>query len=310
MNILISGGFGFIGSYLAGVLLRGGHQVGILARNVPPYFKALADRTEVFLSDITENISIKSSRHYDLFIHLAAANDIDSADTLAALKGTTLGTKNCLDFCRTINISQFVYYSTFQVYGEESLFVDENSPIRCRNDYAISHFFAEEYVRMYQRMGGPDYLILRPTNVYGSFLDTRIDRWSLVPSCFCREAFEQRTITLRSSGNQYRDFISLEDLTTITSMLCMDFGSFRNQVINVARGASLSIIEVAKITLQVYEEIFDGTCRLHVLSDKPAAGPERTVSTAKIGKLNYEYSQNHTIDQDIRRIFLSLKECI
>ena len=308
MNILISGGFGFIGSYLANYLLSKGHNVGILSRGIPIYFKSFAHRTQVYISDITDDITVKPSTNYDIFIHLAAANDIDSSNTLSALKGTTLGTRNCLEFCVNNNINKFIYFSTFQVYGTDSGLIDENFPLLCKNDYAITHLFAEEYVKMYHRMHALDYIILRPTNVYGAFFNLNIDRWSLVPSCFCLEAFEKKTVTLLSSGKQLRDFISLEDLTKTTSLFCRDFDLHKNDVFNVARCKSISILEVANYVIQLYEEVFGDKCDLNILSDKPRIGKKLIVSTEKIRRLNYKYSTDHTIDKDIRRILISLKE--
>jgi len=308
MNILISGGFGFIGSYLVNCLLNKGHNIGILSRGVPGYFESIAQRTQVHIHDVTDNITFKPSTEYDIFIHLAAANDIDSSNTLNALKVTTLGTKNCLEFCVNNNINKFIYFSTIQVYGTDSGLIDENFPLLCKNDYAITHLFAEEYVKMYHRMHALDYIILRPTNIYGSFLNLNIDRWSLVPSCFCLEAFENKTVTLLSSGKQSKDFLSLEDLTEITSLFCYNFDLHKNRTFNVARGESISILEVANLVIQLYEEVFGYKCDLKILSDIPRVGKELIVSTEKIRRLNYEYSKNHTIDKDVRRILISLEE--
>lgn len=310
MNILISGGFGFIGSYLTNHLLNKGHNIGILSRGIPGYFESIAQRTQVYIYDIMNNITFKPSTDYDIFIHLAAANDIDSSNTLNALKVTTLGTRNCLEFCVNNNVNKFIYFSTFQVYGTDSGLIDENFPLLCKNDYAITHFFAEEYVKMYHRKHAFDYIILRPTNVYGSFLNINIDRWSLVPNCFCLEAFDKKTITLLSSGKQLRDFISLEDLTKIISLFCCDFDLHKNDVFNVSRGESLSILEVAHLVIQSYEEVFGDKCNLKILSSEPAVEKELIVSTEKIQRMNYEYSKDHTIDKDIRRILISLKESL
>ena len=51
-------------------------------------------------------------------------------------------------------------------------------PAAPANDYGVTHWFAEEYVRMYGRTGGPDHVILRPTNIYGAPAHRDVDRWS------------------------------------------------------------------------------------------------------------------------------------
>jgi len=308
MNILISGGFGFIGSYMIDNFLKKGHKVGVLVRSIPPYFNYLAYKVEVYLSDITKPISLDVSEKYDIFIHLASANDIDSKDASKALNATTLGTKNCLDFCLQQNIKRFIYFSTFQVYGLDKGDVDENTPLKFKNDYAITHFFAEEYVKKYGLQNNVHYIILRPTNIFGGFLHKNIDRWSLVPNCFCKDAFEKKEIMLLSSGKQKRDFISLEDVSNFTLLCCNKFEENKNEIFNLASGSITSIVDVAKMTKQVFMECFNTDCKLSIMSDEPKDCEHFKVSTQKIQKTGYEYSQNHDIKTEIRKIFKLLSD--
>lgn len=306
--MLITGGSGFIGSYLVDNFLKRGYQVGVLDKTIPGYFAEQARRVDHYLADITLPLELSLRRPYDTVIHLAAANDIVSKNALDALKITTYGTKVVLDFCVKNNLKKFIYFSTFQVYGRESGFVDENTPVSCKNDYALTHYFAEEYVRMYHRRHGLDYIIVRPTNIYGAFLDREIDRWSLVPNCFCKEAFESQTITLLSSGRQERDFISLEDVINVTAALCQDFDAHKNQVFNIARGASLSILEVARMVASQYERLFEKKCSLAIKSDEPREAEPLRVNTASLEKLNYQYSREHDLAGDIEAILKLFKE--
>lgn len=308
MHILITGGSGFIGSYMLDDFLRKGYQVGVLDKAVPAYFADLSRRVDLYLADITFPLQVSLRYPYDTMIHLAAANDIVSKNALDALKITTYGTKVVLDFCVRHNVKQFIYFSTFQVYGQDSGLVDENTPVSCKNDYALSHYFAEEYVRMYQRRHGIDYIIVRPTNIYGAFLYREIDRWSLVPNCFCQEAVERQTITLLSSGRQERDFISLEDVTNLTATLCQNFNSYKNQVFNLARGMSVSILEVAQLVASQYERLYEKGCTLVTKSDEPKKAERLTVNTASLQKLHYRYSHEHDLARDIEAIFKLLEE--
>lgn len=307
MNLLISGGFGFIGSYLIDKLLAQGHTVGVISRKVPDYLIGLARKTDVYLADVTKPIRFEHARDYDIFIHLAAANDVDSFDPAAALSCTTLGTKNCLEFCKEYGIKRFIYFSTFQVYGARSSAVDEKTPLHCMNDYAITHRFAEEYVEMYQRNYGLEYIIVRPTNVYGACVHKQIDRWSLVPNCFCKEAFEKRMITLISSGRQIRNFISLEDVVNLTIILCKRFEQERNSFLNLASGCNITILEVAEMVKEIYEKIFGVCCSLYVRSDVPATSQDLTVDMTRIRGMGYVYSEGYSMRKEIEKIFRLLR---
>ena len=73
---------------------------------------------------------------------------------------------------------------------------------------------------------GIDFIILRPSNVYGNFESKTIDRWSLVPGCFCKDVKTNSKITLMTSGKQNRDFVSLDDAFGFTFHLVNNFDFF------------------------------------------------------------------------------------
>jgi UDP-glucose 4-epimerase len=307
-RILITGGSGFIGSYLVDRFLNKGFQIGVLDKNIPGYFSDLSRRVDFYRGDITAPVEIKLRYPYDVLIHLAAANEIVSKNALEALRITTYGTKVVLDFCVNNNLKKCIYFSTFHVYGLESGMIDEDTPVNCRNDYALSHYCAEEYVRMYHRNCGMEYIVLRLTNSYGAFFHREIDRWSIVPNCFCKEAFEKQTITLFTSGRQERDFINLEDVTNITALLCQNFDAHKNQVFNVSRGSSRSILDMALLVAATYQRLFGKECRLVINSDMPQKAAPLLVRNSLLQRMNYTYSGEHDLSGDIEAIFHLLQE--
>ena len=99
-----------------------------------------------------------------------------------------------------------VFFSTFQVYGTDlEGEIDENTPARCQNDYGLNHVFGEQYAEMYAREKGITGIVVRTSNVYGRFSTPFVDRWTLVPGCFCKEIKETGKIILKSSGKQTRN---------------------------------------------------------------------------------------------------------
>lgn len=272
MRILVSGGFGFIGIPLLARLQSAGHETAVITRSIPDYAEGLASGMTVWVSDITRPLDIPVKGGYDVFIHLASANDVDSADPETAIRVNALGTRNCLEFCAQNGIKRFIYFSTAQVYGRDSGIITPDTPAACLNDYAITHLFGEEYARLYGRTRGIRSAIVRPANLHGPLFDRRVDRWSLVPYCFCREAFERGKITLRSSGLQRRDFVDMNSLTGAVAHLCEQFDSLhaQNRVFNIASGKSIRIIDIAQIVRKVYSEIFGRECGLEILSTDPS----------------------------------------
>ncbi len=278
MNILVTGGFGYIGSRLVPALIASGHEVEVAGRRLPDYCSDAASRDMFVEWDIRHPWSGKSQRKHDLVIHLASANDIDSASADTALEVNALGTRNVLEFCRSAGVPRFLYLSTFQVYGKWEGAVDELDIPRPTNDYALTHWFAEEYARMYCRTGGPCCVILRPTNIYGTPAYRELDRWTLVPNCFCLEAFETGSISLRSSGLQWRDFISTTSLAERVTAIAERFDEHAGQTYVVASGRSTTVLDIARLVAERYFQIVGRRCMVKTLSDYPQPSPRLNVS--------------------------------
>ena len=284
MNILMSGGSGFIGSYFLKRFIDYGASVDIISRIKPTNLKN--DEVLIYDFDITKPQNWVLKKKYDLFIHLAGANDIDSRNPFDAIFKTTYGTRNCLELCLKNKIKNFIYFSTLQVYGDNQL-ISENSNIACNNDYALTHYFAEEYVKMFKNHG-IDFIILRPSNVYGNFESKTIDRWSLVPGCFCKDAKTNSKITLMTSGKQKRDFVSLEDVFGFTFHLVNNYEFCRNEVYNLASGDVHSILELAELVKIRYELKFNMKCNLSIKSKLPEHEEKYNVSLDRMKNTGYD----------------------
>lgn len=310
MKILVTGGFGFIGSYLVNSLIKHGFEkIGILSRSIPSFYNtAEFNNVEILISDIVNKIDVRPESQYDVLIHLASANDVDSQDGDYALKANALGTKNVLDFCLNNKIKKIIYLSTFQVYGKDSGYISEESDIELKNHYALSHYFAEKYVEFYYKKYQIDYLILRPTNVYGGMTNKEIDRWSLVPGCFCKEAYEKGKITLLSSGKQNRNFVSQSDIFNTLMVMLNKFNEIRNSIYNLASNECISILEIAEIVKKTYMEMFNKHCEISITNDLPFESTKLTVDTQKLRGIGVDLVNGEQLKKEIVNVFNLLKE--
>jgi UDP-glucose 4-epimerase len=285
MNVLMSGGFGFIGSYLMPHLLSEGDHLGLITRRVPETFQEIANKVDCHVHDLSEPSDLRLSRSYDCFVHLAGALHSAPSDSADPFGRTLDVTRHCIDLCRRNGISRFIHLSTFQVYGTDQGFIDETTPVSPRNDYARAHVLAEQEVRQAQSQGVFDYVILRPTNGYGFSVHADVHRWSLVPSCFCRSAVEEQEIVLRTSGRQEKDFVHLAHVAGLTRAVCASFDRFKNQIVNLAGGTTHSILDLAVLVKTVYESTEGRSCAMRVLSQSPEAAEPLAVSRAKTAGL-------------------------
>jgi len=308
MNILVTGGSGYIGSYVVKLLVEQGHKVDIIARTENEFNRTFSDRVEVYYHDITTPFSIDiKGIQYDIFIHLGAANDIDSSDPSYAINASVLGTRYALDFCVKNNIKKTVYYSTFQVYGYVEGEMTEKSLLLPTNDYGITHQFAEQYFEMYQRTKGIDYIIIRPTNIFGAPMFKSTDRWTLVPSCFCKEAVEKGEINLLSSGLQKRDFIDVNDLAIASAKYCTDFDIFKNKVVNVSSGVNYTIVEIANMVATEYKQLFKTECKVNIHSEHPLTENVFYLCRDEVSKIKCDFGEKERMITEIDKILHILK---
>ena len=246
MKVLVTGANGFIGSYLSHFLLKRGYIVTAAARQFHESTKVLLAKAELISLDVlnTEQLN-KLSINADIIIHTATANDIISKKTMDGIELSAAGTKNILDFAVKNNIANCIVFSTLQVYGTELLgAIDENSQLHFQNDYGLNHLYAEMIAEMYTRLKKVQCVSVRPANVYGRILTGSFNRWNLVPGCFCKEAMEKGTITIRSSGKQMRNFINLENLSRAVDCIVQHFPN-RYECYNLASSQAYTMAEVA-----------------------------------------------------------------
>lgn len=302
-RVVIIGANGFIGSYLSNYLTRKGYEITAVSRTFSDKAKQEIMANDFIECDILTKDILNLKIRADFVIHLASANDIVSKDVLKGLELSVVGTKRVLDFAINNNISNFIFFSTAQVYGSNlEGNIDENSELNPMNDYALNHIFAEDYVKMYSNKGLIKGIVVRPTNVYGRFIHKNINRWSLVPGCFCKEAFTRRRITLKTSGKQIRNFISLDNVSRACEVILNNFPK-NYEVFNISSNNYYRIVDVAKIVKQVYKELFNDDITISTLNDFPKESNKFSISNSKIKNLGFYEDQSFDLTVEIIEIF-------
>ena len=262
LNILITGGLGYLGGRVADSLKRNFPETTIILgtrrkiRDIPDW----AESFKIIHLDICDSLSIeKAVVGSDTVVHLAALNEHESIkDIEAAWKTNALGTQALLSAANRKGVQRFVYFSTFHVYGDYRETITENSPARPHHPYAATHRAAEDMIRFYQYYKNMDTLILRLSNGFGYPMDTGINRWTLVFNDLCRQAVTSGKMVLKSSGKQYRDFVSLHDVgAAVEHFLFTIQGKWGDGLYNLGGDGSLSIAEAAKTIARVYEKKYD-----------------------------------------------------
>lgn len=262
MNILITGGLGYIGGRIASYLKEKKPDSSILltTRNKDRKLPLWTDKFTVLRMNFLDEDSIADcleDKGIDVIIHLAALNEIDSIkDPALALEVNTQGTYKLLNIASRKKIDRFVYFSTFHVYGEtSSSVITEETPTTPFHPYATTHRAAEDLVSFFNHYHKMRTLIFRLSNGYGYPMDMDINRWTLVFNDLCRQAVTSGRIVLKSSGKQHRDFISLHDVArAVYHFLFAVPDKWGDGLYNLGGNCSMSILDVAEKISDVYRE--------------------------------------------------------
>ena len=217
MNILVTGGAGFIGSHLVRHLLAKGENVTALdnlstglAENLPPEAKLV--EMDILDEDLPKVVATGA---FDAIVHLAAQTMVDTSikNPLLDTRENLMGTVQVLEAARAANVKRVIFASTAAAYGdvkEDDLPVREAQPTEPMSFYGLSKLSVEKYLEMYRKIYGMEYVVLRFANVYGERQGDGGEGG--VISIFAKAVAEGRDITIYGDGEQTRDFVYAGDI--------------------------------------------------------------------------------------------------
>jgi len=173
MRITVTGGTGFLGSFLVRDLLAKGAAVRVLARPTPRAHRLKNVGVEVVHGDLTDADSIaRAVAGAEIVYHLAAK--VGSAPQAAYFETNVAGTERLLTACAQQGVGRLVYASSLAVYGpvEEGTRIDEDTPFddkpELRDPYAQSKIAADRLVSAFARRSGLPTVIVREGIIFGS----------------------------------------------------------------------------------------------------------------------------------------------
>ena len=251
-KLLITGGLGYVGGRIAEYLSRNdGLHLSIGTRRDEIVGPDWIENCDVVKMDLASKKSLEDAcEGVRYVIHLAGLNEIDSAkDPEKALAINGHGTLRLLRVAEKAGVERFIYFSTAHVYGKplEGRITEQTVP-RPVHPYAISHRAAEDFVLAAHDRGSLIGIVLRLSNAFGAPNSPFANRWTLIVNDLCRQAVRSGRLTLRSSGLQKRDFITLEDVgKAVAHFLGLQRSVCGNGLFNLGGECSLPIIEIAEL---------------------------------------------------------------
>jgi nucleoside-diphosphate-sugar epimerase len=291
MNILVTGGAGFIGHNVVARLEQLGHSCSILD-NQTNYgvvssgeMEALHEERKDLYRAPLHRIDLEGAgdsvdwmvKRYapDVIIHMASfprqkvvsANPRWGADVMMG------GTMSLLEAAKAHGTQRFVYISSSMVYGDFTQDIGEDDPCNPIGQYGIMKLAGEWLVKDYARRGYFDYTIIRPSAVYGPR-----DIEDRVVSKFLTAAMRGQKLKVKGV-NEMLDFTYVDDAVAGIVAAALDPNA-SNRTYNITRSASHTLLEAAQLAIRT---VGQGEIEIQ---DKDAEYPSR--ASLKIDRARQE----------------------
>ena len=253
MSVLITGGAGFIGSWLCDLLISMNSEVACLddlststTRNVD---HLIGKRGFKFIN--TDVGDYKAMNEFDYIMHLAshASPEVYQKKPIETLRANSLGSINVAELARKKDAT-VLFASTSEVYGDAQVVPTPESywgnvnPIGPRSCYDEGKRFGEALFTAYHKQYGLDVRIARIFNTFGPRL--REDgSYGRAMSRFIMQALTHKPITLYGDGEQTRSFCYITDTATGLMLLTMNEKA-RGEAVNIGNSHEITILYLAK----------------------------------------------------------------
>jgi UDP-glucose 4-epimerase len=253
-NLLITGGLGNLGSWIVEEAVKD-FNVTVLTKS---FREVIIDGGyELIIADLSDEQQLQDklrNKEFQYIIHAGSANDTNlEGYSQFSYEVNSFGTRNLLNALNLENVKHFIYLSTFHVYGLSEGFINEETKTNPKNDYAMSHLFAEYFISM--GLQDLKYSIVRLTNSYGCPKDSKSSKWYLILNDLSKLAFYKKEIILKSDGKAIRDFVWMGDVC-LALMQLLKLNP-KNEIYNLSRGKTLSLRDIANEVQIAYKEYFD-----------------------------------------------------
>ncbi len=271
MNILITGGAGYIGSHIVEKLANKNNI--IILDNLKTGHKKLIDKKAIFIKGDIKNRKLLSGiiKRYNIqtIFHLAALLNVSEAERNKSryYKNNIYGTKNIILACKNNSVQNFIFSSSCSIYGNIKGSVSERNKPNPQGYYAYTKFRGEELIKQYAKRYKYRYAILRYFNVAGASSSGKIgeiegSHGHLIKNIAIQSL--KKNPVIKIFGNNYptkdgtcvRDYIHISDLVDI-HIKGLDYLERikKSFILNCGYGTGYSVQEVVNIFKKIKKNL-------------------------------------------------------
>ena len=252
MNILVTGGAGFIGSHIVDSYIKNNHKVIVIddmSRGRKDFINPKAIFHQVSISDPRLVEIIKSEKIEVINHHAAQISVSDSVkNPVKDAESNIIGTLQLLQNAVECGVRRFIFASTGgAIYGEQDYFpAREDHPKKPTSPYGLSKLSVEGYLRFYKEQYGLNSVIFRYGNVFGPRQDPNGEAG--VVAIFYSRLLKGQAPVINGDGEQTRDYIYVKDVVR-ANLLALNISN--SDIFNVGTGRETSVNELTRLILQI-----------------------------------------------------------
>jgi UDP-glucuronate decarboxylase len=244
VNVLVTGGYGFIGSSVVERFHKEGHRVYIIDNLSTGRRERVTVPHKAYAYNVEDRAceEVFRSVGFDVVVHLAAQTSVmDSLERPCQdAEANVLGLVNMLNCARLHGVKKFIFASSAAVYGDtDQLPAREETACHPLSPYGMNKRLGEMYCEKWQELYKLDTLCLRFSNVYGPRQSSSGEGG--VISVFLNQAREGKPLYVFGDGTQTRDFVYVDD---VTDAIYRGATSDVTGIYNVSMGRETSVNEL------------------------------------------------------------------
>lgn len=250
MNILITGGAGFIGSHIAEYFLTKKNKVIIVDNLVSGTFLNLIPGTKFYACSILDKDKLQEifeKEKIDFVYHLAAfaAENMSHYVRNYNYSVNIVGTSNLINLSVKFGIKCFVFFSSAAVYGTKSNKSCKESKVSPEDPYGIAKYAIEMDLAAAYKIFNLNYIIFRLHNVYGERQKMNDINRNVV-GIFLNQVLNGKSISIYGDGLQRRQFTYINDIIPVLVNSIENKKAYC-QTFNLGNEESTSVLELAQL---------------------------------------------------------------
>src|SRR4030042_1154137 len=266
MNILVTGGAGYVGSIVSEQLLKQGHEVFVLDNLTQGHHAAVPDDAVFLYFDIDEVAALEDILVHcriDAVMHMAAETVVEFSmtDPGRYFKTNIVDGITLLDTMVKSKVNRIIFSSSASVYGEpESPLIGEDHPKNPINSYGETKLMFETILKWYGSAYGLQHISLRYFNAAGASENLGEDHWPethLIPNILKAAMNPDKPVAVFGTdyptrdGSCVRDYVHVIDIARAHILALEKLDELSGRAYNLGSGEGYSVLEVIDIASEV-----------------------------------------------------------